>query len=126
MELPAKFILTIAGNMTALLLTTYFDHDFIVATDTPSIISLVITLTLLNLILLPILRIIFSPLIKITFGFFNVMISAGILYLIDIYSNAITINGLWALIIGAHLMGIIIVLIDYSSTIVYGSGEIRN
>lgn len=125
MELIAKFILTVAGNLTALVGTAYIDHDFLIATDVPSLLSLVLALAILNLTVRPLLRLIFSPLIGITLGLFNIVISAGILYGIDIYSNSLTINGLWALVLGAHLVGLIITLIDYASTMVYGSGEIQ-
>lgn len=125
MELIAKFILTVAGNLTALVGTAYIDHDFLIATDVPSLLSLVFTLAILNLTVRPFLRLIFSPLIGITLGLFNIVISAGILYGIDIYSNSLTINGLWALVLGAHLVGLITTLIDYASTMVYGSGEIQ-
>lgn len=125
MEFIARFIITISGNLAAILFTAYIDHDFIVATDTQSIVRLVIILTAVNLTLRPIFNIIFSPLINATFGWFNVIISAGILYAIDIYSNSLTINGLWPLVIGAHAMGIIITLIDYSSAIVYGGNQVQ-
>lgn len=125
MEIFAKLILTIAGNLTALVITAYIDSDFLIATDAPSLLSLVFALAVLNLTLRPLLRLIFSPLIGITLGLFNIVISAGILYGIDIYSNSLTINGLWALILGAHLVGLITTIIDYASTMVYGSGEIQ-
>jgi len=125
MEFIARFIITISGNLAAMLFTAYIDHDFIVATDPQSLVRLVVILTAVNLTLRPLLAIIFSPLVSITWGFFNVVISAGILYAIDIYSNALTINGLWALIIGAHAMGLIIMLIDYSGAVIYGGGQVQ-
>lgn len=125
MEFIARFILTVSGNLAAILLTAYFDRGFIVATNTESLLRLIMLLTAVNLTLRPLLSIIFSPLIKATFGFFNIIISAGILYAIDIYSNSLTINGLWPLIIGAHTMGLIIILIDYSGAVVYGAGQVQ-
>ena len=125
MEFIARFILTVAGNLTALIITNYIDHDFMVATDAPSLISLVIIIAALNLTIRPILKLIFSPLIGITLGYFTIIINAGILYAIDIYSNALTINGLWALVLGAHLVGLIITIIDYSASMIYGAGQIQ-
>lgn len=124
MELFFKFILSITANLSALLLTAYFDKDFVITADIPHLVGIAAMLAFLNLTVRPILRLLFSPLIGITLGAFNIVISAAILYGIDIYSNSLTINGLWALVIGAHLVGLIITLIDYSSTVVYGSGEL--
>lgn len=125
MEFLARGILTISGNLVAILITAYLDHDFIVATDAESLLRLVMILTVVNLTMRPILTLIFSPLITATFGLFHVVISAGILYAIDIYSASLTINGLWPLILGAHAMGIIIILIDYAGAIVYGAGQVQ-
>ena len=124
MELFFKFILSITANLSALLLTGYLDKDFYITSNTAELVKVAALLALLNLTVRPILRLLFSPLIGITLGAFNVVISAAILYSIDIYSDSLTINGLWALVIGAHLVGLIITLIDYSSTVVYGSGEL--
>lgn len=124
MELFFKTILSITANVSALLLAGYFDPDFIVLSDVPHIVPLAAFLALLNLTVRPLLKLLFSPLIGITLGAFNVVISAAILYSIDIYSDSLTINGLWALVVGAHLVGLIITLIDYSSAVVYGSGEL--
>lgn len=125
MEFIARFIITVSGNIVALLVTAYLDHGFVVATDPPHLVQLVLIIALVNLTLRPLLAFIFNPLIRVTFGFFNVIISAGILYTIDIYSNSLTINGLWPLIIGAHAMGFIITLIDYSGAVVYGGGQVQ-
>lgn len=124
MELLAKFILMTTGNLTALLITAYFETDFVVATDVPRLMSLVFILAILNLTIRPILRLLFSPLIGVTLGYFNVLISAGLLYAVDIYSDSLTINGLWPLVLGAHAVGLINMLIDYSAAMIYGAGEI--
>ncbi len=111
-------------NASALLLTSYFYTGFVLKSDVSHLVPVVAMLTLMNLTVRPVLRIIFSPVIKLTLGLFNVIISAGILYVIDIWSDSITINGLWALVIGAHVVALIATLIDYSSAVVYGTGEI--
>jgi putative membrane protein len=124
MEFLFKILLSITANISALLLAGYFDKDFLIMSDVEHIVPLAAFLALLNLTVRPILKLLFSPLIGITLGAFNVVISAAILYAVDIYSNSLTINGLWALVIGAHLVGLVITLIDYSSAVIYGSGEL--
>jgi putative membrane protein len=124
MEFIAKFILSVSGNIAALLVTAYFDKDFQIATDAQNLVSIAAMLALLNLTVRPILKLVFSPLISLTFGLFHIVISAAILYAIDIYFDSLTINGLWALLISAHLVAFIVVIIDYASTMVYGSGEL--
>lgn len=124
MELFFKVILSVTANLSAIMLTAYFDKNFIIASDVPSLVKIAAALAILNLTVRPVLKLLFSPLIGITLGAFNIVISAAILYSIDIYSDSLTINGLWALLIGAHLVGLIITIIDYSSAVVYGSGEL--
>jgi uncharacterized membrane protein YvlD (DUF360 family) len=124
MEFLFKILLSVTANISALLLASYFDKDFHVLSDVPYIVPLALYLSLLNLMLRPALKLLFSPLIGITLGAFNIVISAGILYFLDIYSDSLTINGLWALLIGAHIVGLIVTLIDYSSAVIYGSGEL--
>lgn len=124
MEFLFKILLSVTANISALLLAGYFDKNFLILSDVEHIVPLATYLALLNLIARPILRLFFSPLIGLTLGAFNIVISAGILYFLDIYSDSLTINGLWALVIGAHLIGLVITLIDYSSAVIYGSGEL--
>ena len=124
MEIIAKITLSMTFNAVALLITAYFENGFTVMSDVPHLIPLTAMLALANLTIRPILKLIFSPVIGLTLGLFNIVISAGILYGIDIYSDSLTIDGLWALVVGAHVLGLIVTLIDYSSAVVYGSGEI--
>lgn len=124
MEFIFKILLSVTANISALLLAGYFDKDFLVLPDVQHIVPLAFYLSVLNLMLRPALKLLFSPLIGLTLGAFNVVISAGILYFLDIYSDSLTINGLWALLVGAHLVGLIVTLIDYSSAVIYGSGEL--
>lgn len=124
MEIIAKITLSMTFNAVALLITAYFEDGFTVVSDVPHLIPLTAMLALANLTVRPVLKLIFSPVIGLTLGMFNIVISAGILYGIDIYSDSLTIDGLWALVIGAHVLGLIVTLIDYSSAVVYGSGEI--
>ncbi len=125
MEFIAKVLITAAFNTFALILAAYFGGTvFFVITDPAHLIPLVGLIAVMNLFVRPLLRIFFSPVTKLTFGAFHIVISAGILYIVDILSNSITIQGLWPLIIGAHVMTLIVKLIDYSCTMIYGSGEI--
>ncbi len=124
MEFFLKYFFFTTANIAALLFAAYFDKYFIIISDVSHIVPLAALLSLLNLTIRPLLKLLFSPLIGITLGYFNIIINAGILYFLDIYSNSLTINGLWALIIGAHLVGLIVTLIDYAGAIIYGTGEI--
>ena len=120
MEFLSRSILTFAGNLVALVMTTYWDPAFQVLTDVNHLIPLVFTLSIINMSIRPLLKLFFGPLIFITFGIFNILLNAGILYVIDIYSGSITINGLWALVLGAHLIGLTNVVLYYASYFVYG------
>src|SRR3989344_4506009 len=103
METIAKIILTTSANLAAVLFAAYFVPEFQVTANVQGLIPLVLTLSLLNIIIRPIVKIILSPLIFITFGLFTILINAGMIFIIDIFSESLTINGLVPLIMATSI-----------------------
>ena len=124
MEVIARFILMLAANLAAVLLAGYFVPDFQVTADVRGLVPLVFALTIINLFLRPILKIILSPLIFLTFGFFTIIINAGILYLIDIFSNSLTINGLFALLYATLIISFVNLVIHHAALFLYRRPEL--
>ena len=118
------FILTLFGNVVALLLADYFDRNFIVTATAESLIPLAFTLTLINIFIRPLIKLVFSPIQFITFGLSTLIINIGIIYLVDIYSQSLTINGPVALVLGTHIVGLTNIAIYYASIFVYGQMNI--
>jgi putative membrane protein len=92
-------IFTIVGNALALLAAAYFVSGFTISNvgNIQAFGGLILVFTAVNLILKPLIRFFLGPLIILTLGLFNLVITAGLLYIIDIYSQNLTITGLSAL-----------------------------
>lgn len=89
-----KILFRFAINIIALLVVNHLVADFELIGQPTSILAIAIIFAVFNIYLRPVMKLIFSPLILITLGAFSLVINAGILYLLDIISNNITINGL--------------------------------
>ena len=120
----SRLILTFAANLTAVLIAAYFVEQFHVSTNVADLLTFVFILAIVNLSIRPILSLILSPLIFITFGLFIIVINAAILYTIDIYSDYLTINGLWPLIEATHIVGIVNIVINYAALFLYRGSDI--
>jgi uncharacterized membrane protein YvlD (DUF360 family) len=99
----------IIGNALALIAAAYVVHgfDLNLGTGWQAFAGLVGVLTVISLIIKPLLRLFLGPIIIITFGLFNVIINGGLLYIVDKYSENLTITGLPALIYGTVIITIV-------------------
>lgn len=106
-------IAAIIGNGAALLAAGYFVHgfDLNIGTDWQAFAALVGVLTVLSLVIKPLLRLFLGPIIILTLGLFNLVISAGILYVVDKYSENLSITGLPALVYGTIIITIVNIVI---------------
>src|SRR3989344_9276665 len=111
--------MSFAANLTAVLLTAYFARGFHISADVADILTIVTVITIVNLTIRPLVKIALSPLIFITFGLFTILINAGMLYMIDIYSDSLTITGTWYLIESSHIISIVNLVINYSALYLY-------
>jgi putative membrane protein len=108
----SNLIYSVIGNAVALVVAAYlvsgFNLDF---NNLQAGLALVAVFTVLNVILKPILRFFLGPLVILTFGLFNLVITGTILYVVDIYSQNLTITGLPALLYGTLIITAINVLL---------------
>lgn len=106
-------IAAILGNGAALLAAAYFVDGFNLnlSTGWESFAALVAVFSFISLVIKPLLKLFLGPLIIITFGLFNLVITAGILYIVDNYSENLTITGLPAIVYGTLIITIVNVII---------------
>ena len=103
-----KIILGLLGNAAGLLAAAYLVKDFDVnISNWVAFASLIVVFTFVTLIIRPIIKLVLTPVIILTFGLFNLVITDGLLYIVDKYSQNLTISGLPALIYGTLLITII-------------------
>lgn len=124
MNAISKFIVAFSANITAILLTAYFVSGFILVPDISGIVSIVLIITIVNLTIRPLIKLVLSPLIFVTFGLFTILINAGIIYVIDIYSEYLTITGPWHLVEAAHIISIINLVINYAALYLYRGSDV--
>ncbi|MDP2629631.1 MAG: phage holin family protein [Candidatus Harrisonbacteria bacterium] len=114
-----KIILTYLANFLALLAAAYFIPGFDIVGSFKGFLALIGIITLIHLIIRPFIKLALSPIIFLTFGLFNIVINAAILFIIDIYSQNISIDGLLPLLYAT-------LLISFFAFIVRRAGKKRS
>ena len=99
MKLLGKLLLSFVANGIALIAAAYFIPGVSLSADPKNFLILTAILTVANVVIRPIIKLVLSPLIAITFGLFILVINAAILFAVDFYVPAITIEGLVPLLI---------------------------
>lgn len=89
-----RLVFYFTANLIALLIISRFVAGFELAAQPANAIGAAVIFSLLNTYLRPLIKLIFAPFIIVTLGLFSLIINAGILYLLDIISENITISGL--------------------------------
>ncbi len=103
----SKAIITFISYAAGFLAAAYLIEGFDLTFTLPSFLALIAVFTLIHLIIRPLIKLVLSPLILITFGLFNLVITAALLYIVDIYSAHISITGLTPLIYSTVVITII-------------------
>src|SRR3989344_155684 len=115
MKLFSRIILHGCANVVAFYAIAYGTHSFQISSDFLEVLTAAAFLTLANIFIRPILKLILSPFIIITFGLFVIAINAFILYMVDIYSAGITIDGTRTLVIAALVVSVVNILMSSSA-----------
>lgn len=109
-----RVITALIANTAGLLGAAYFVAGFdIDTTDLVAFVALIGIFTVITLVIRPIIKFVLSPIIVLTFGLFNLVITGGLLMIVDNYSAHITINGLPALLYGTLIITIINVILHF-------------
>ncbi len=108
----ANIIWSLIGNALALVASGYLVAGFnLDLSNLQAAAALVAVFTGLNVIIKPVLRFFLGPLIILTLGLFNIIITGGFLYVVDIYSQNLNISGLPALIYGTLIITAVNIII---------------
>lgn len=103
-----RIITALLANAAGLIAAAYFVAGFnIDLTSQEKFIAfaaLVGVFTFVTLIVRPLIKLVLTPLIILTFGLFNLVITGGLLFIVDKYSQNITISGLPALVYGTLIL----------------------
>lgn len=111
MKWLGNLIFSYFSNLLALILAGNFIAGFIITSNFTDLLIAAGTFTLINWFIRPMVKMILSPIVFLTLGLFTLVINAGMLYLLDILSVNVTLNGTEPLIYGTLLItGVNIVL----------------
>ena len=118
MKFIGKFIFHVFSNIIAILVTNYAIPGFFSGGIQDLVIAALI-LSVINTFLKPLLKLLSGPLILLTFGLFTIVINAVSIYILDIVSQAITIQGLKELIIATLIISFINFIVSSSAKLGY-------
>lgn len=102
-----RLIIALVSNAAAILAAEYFVAGFEVTDKIIGFAIVVILFTIANSFILPMLRLILKPFIWLTMGLLAVAINGVLIYIVDILSDGITINGLLPLIYATVIIGFV-------------------
>lgn len=119
MKFISVFVFQTFSNAIAILAATAFIAGFRFEGGFVPLLIASLILATANVILKPILKLFLGPFIVLTLGLFLIVINAVILYLLDIYSQPLIIDGYLPLLLGALLIGFVNFLIQFSAKRLY-------
>lgn len=121
MKFFAHIIFTFFSNLIALWLAANFIPGFEASLDITRLLITAAVFTLINIFIKPVFTTVLSPFIFLSLGLLSLVINAGMLYLLDIFSVNVTITSIESLIYGTLLISIINLLIRFSAKFLYKS-----
>ena len=115
MRLISRLIFSFFSNLIALILAGQLIAGFEISADFVNLLIAAGVFTIINLYIRPLVKFFLSPLVILTLGLFSLVINAGMLYLLDILSENVTIAGIEALAYGTLLITIVNILLNFSA-----------
>lgn len=106
-NLIIKILFLFLSNLAAIWTAAYFVVGFSVSSNLGGLIEIAAILTALNLLIKPIIKLILSPIIIITLGLGIILVNGSILYILDFFSDNITITGLAPLLYATLIISIV-------------------
>lgn len=119
MRFIGGLIFRVFSNAVALLAAAYFVQGFIFSGNFVDLLVAAAIFTVANTLLQPILKLLLGPLILLTFGLFIIIINAVILYVLDIFTEPLIIEGYLPLLLATLIIGIVNILINFSAKFFY-------
>ena len=115
MKLIGRFIFHIFSNALAILAAAYFIKSFEFSGSFKALVITALILTAINTFIRPLLKLFFGPLIIITLGLFLIIINAISLYLLDLWSDSLKIQGFLALILSTFIISAVSLVINLTA-----------
>ena len=115
MKLISRLIFSFFSNLLAIVLAGNFIPNFEISGNFVNLMVAAGVFTLINLFIRPLIKTVLSPLVFVTLGLFTLVINAGMLYLLDILNQSVTIGTTESLIYGTLLITGVNFLLHFSA-----------
>lgn len=115
MKFIGKFIFHIFANAIAILAASYFIAGFKFTGTFLELLFTALIFTAINMFIRPIIKLFLGPFVVLTLGLFLIVINAAMLYILDIWSKPLTIEGYLALLLSSLLIGALNLVINLSA-----------
>ena len=106
MKFIGGFIFSSVLNIVAILAADYFVSGFTFSGTFIELVTTAVIFAAINMVIRPIIKLFLGPFIVLTFGLFTIVINALMLYILDIVSTPLTIDGYLPLLFATLLMSV--------------------
>ncbi|MDP3947574.1 MAG: phage holin family protein [bacterium] len=115
MRFFGRVIFSFFSNAIALLLAAEYIAGFEIAGGLPGLLSVALVFTAITIFVRPFFRFVLTPLIILTLGLGIFVVNAGMLWLLDFFSEQVTIQGLGTLLFATLLISALHFIINISA-----------
>ncbi|MEK7149471.1 MAG: phage holin family protein [Patescibacteria group bacterium] len=115
MKFLARLIFSFFSGLLALWAATYFIKGFAVSGDLKNFLTVAAIFTLINLFIRPILKLVLTPVIFLTFGLGIIVVNALTLYILDYFSQSVSIDGVSSLIYATLIISVVNIILHFSA-----------
>ncbi|HEY4500010.1 MAG TPA: phage holin family protein [Candidatus Paceibacterota bacterium] len=119
MRILAHPIFSFFSNFIGLVLAAHYVLGFTIPEDFKARLLVTLIFTVINIIIKPIIKLFLTPFIWLTLGLFSLIINAGMLYLLDFFSQNVSITSTESLIYATLIISAINILISFSAKSLY-------
>lgn len=119
MKIISRFLFSLFSNLLAFIVTKTYIAGFIVTGDLKQLLIVVAIFTVINAFIRPILKLILGPIIILTFGLGILIVNALMLYLLDYFSENVTIQGIEPLAYATLIISAINLIVGISARKTY-------
>lgn len=107
MKLVTHPVLFFIATLFSLWTASYFVPGFVISKNPQNFLMIGLIFTLINLFIRPVLKLILSPIIIFTLGLGIIVVNAVVLYLLDYFSQNVSIIDIPSLVYATLIIGII-------------------
>ncbi len=119
LKFAAKIVFYVLSNAVALLVAAYFVTGFVMSGNVTAILVTAVILTAINTFVKPVLKLFLGPLILLTFGLFSIVINGIALFILDIFSDPLTIQGYIPLLYGTLIVTVVNMVLALAGKWIY-------